>query len=88
LFSLIVVFRPSLHRLWGFMLLTFHFGVFLLMDISFELQPLVLSVLFLFSPFAPERTNWRHTCRQLPILALILRLYGRFGRSTAKRRPH
>lgn len=64
--SVFVWMRPELHRLWGTMLIFFHVGTWLLMSIPFYLQPPLLGILLLCSPFAPERGSLRRTVRRLP----------------------
>jgi hypothetical protein len=55
-FALWAVFRPVLHRAWGLGLISFHFMVYLSMGVIFEPPVLLMGILFLCSPFAPE---WR-----------------------------
>lgn len=73
--SLIIWFRPSLHRLWGVMLIAFHIGTWLLMSIPFYLQPPLLAILFLHSPFVPAHTSCRLMILQVPGVAPVLRMW-------------
>jgi hypothetical protein len=67
IFALWSVFRPALHRVWGIGLISFHFMVFLTMGIVFEPPVLLMGLLFLCSPFAPE-WRLREIARALPVL--------------------
>lgn len=67
LFSIVAVFRPTLHRLWGLLLVVFHLMVWLLLGISFAWQPVLISLLFIWSPFAP-RLSFSEMLRHLPLL--------------------
>jgi hypothetical protein len=71
LFAFVAVFRPSLHRIWGFGLILFHIGSFLLLTISFPQNALLLALFFLNSPFRREDESWRQTLADMP-------LFGRF----------
>ncbi len=73
LFAIVAVFRPSLHRVWGLMLILFHIGTFLLMDIAFAKHVLLLTILFVWSPFAPP-FDWRRSLSVTPIFAGLFRL--------------
>lgn len=69
-----IFFRPILHRIWGVILIAFHFGTVLFMDIPFPLHVLINGLLFVLSPFAPERAGWREAVAALPLVgALIMR---------------
>lgn len=72
LFAIVAVFRPNLHRLWGVMLMAFHLGTFALMGIVFGKHILVLTVLFLWSPFAPKFRLSR-TLVALPMVGWLFR---------------
>jgi len=67
--ALLVFLRPRLHRLWGLALVLFHVGTFLFMSISFPAHVLLVTMLLIFSPFAPKRWSWRCALVQLPGLA-------------------
>lgn len=70
LFALVAIFRPELHQLWGTFLMLFHLGVWLLLGISFSYQPMMIALLFLWSPFAPSpRPSWIQVLCQLPVVA-------------------
>jgi hypothetical protein len=69
-FALWAVFRPALHRAWGAGLISFHFMVFLSMGVIFEPPVLLLGILFLCSPFAPE-WRLREVLRSLPVLGIL-----------------
>jgi hypothetical protein len=71
--SVMVFIRPDLHRVWGLFLIMFHFGTFLFMEITFSAHVLINGMLFVFSPFAPDRLSWKAMLRQLPILGFLFR---------------
>lgn len=80
LFAIFVLFRPSLYRLWGVILVAFHFGTLTFMDIVFPQHILVNGLLFIMSPFAPSKFEWRETLRAVPILGIFIeRLFARFA---------
>ncbi len=72
--ALLVVAKPSLHRVWGTALILFHVGTKLFMGIFFLENTLILGVLLVNSPFLRDRP-WRERLRELPVLGLL-----RFGR--------
>jgi hypothetical protein len=75
LFTLVAVFRPAMHRPFGIALIAFHLMVWFLMDIKFAFQPMMLALVFVFSPFAPPSVSFARQVRQLPLfgdLAVIL----------------
>ena len=51
-FALVAVFRPRLHVLWGYLIIGFHVGTGLLMDIFFQ-QHVMRCYLFVPLPFRP-----------------------------------
>jgi hypothetical protein len=69
-FTLCAVFRPALHRVWGAGLISFHFMVFLTLSVIFEPPVLLMGILFLCSPFAPE-WRLREVASALPILGSL-----------------
>jgi len=68
LVAIVVAFRPVLHRIWGFILIGFHFGTLTFMDIPFSHHVLINGLLFVMSPFAPEKFEWREAVRAIPLL--------------------
>jgi len=67
LFFIIAVFRPQLHRLFGFVFAAFHIGVWLVMGITFQFQPIMVALIFIMSPFALiGAPSLRDTVYQLP----------------------
>jgi len=71
-FTIIAAFRPSIQRIWGVGLVVFHIGTWLLMEILFGSNMLMIGFLFILSPFAPPQTNWRTLLEQLPLLGEII----------------
>jgi len=79
-FALWAWLRPPLHRLFGLALACFHVGTFLLLGISFPKHILVIVVLLIWSPFAPDRQNVWETLACLP-------LFGRLVAGRIRQRP-
>ncbi|MGI9494332.1 MAG: hypothetical protein ACR2QF_18230 [Geminicoccaceae bacterium] len=71
--ALMVLCRPALHRLWGIMLIGFHIGTFLLLGINFPKNVLVLTILFVWSPFAISSVGFREVLASLPGLGWLFR---------------
>lgn len=75
--SILIAFRPRLHRVWGIGLLLFHLGTQLAMGFTFFPNVVLLGLLFLASPWAPEEIDVRAMILDLPGIRLISRLAGR-----------
>lgn len=77
-FSLLVAFRPAVHRAWGLGLILMHAGICLALDISFVWQVHLLALMLIASPFAPTYESWRAavvaTLRDFPLLGDLRRL--------------
>jgi len=88
LFSIFVVFRPHLHVLWGYLLISFHLGTWLLMEIVFPQHVLFLALFFVLSPFRPDRMTPFDILVSLPVFGPAFRraLSPDFGLSAAARR--
>lgn len=72
LFFLLAVFRPQLHRIYGFTLATFHVGVWLTMGITFKFQPVLVALLFIWSPLAYfDRATLRQRLAQMPLIDIF-----------------
>lgn len=71
--SIAVFFRPVLHRTWGMLLIGFHFGTLLFMDITFSQHILINALLFVMSPFAPKETDWRAVLAAVPMVGWLFR---------------
>jgi len=67
LFSLLVLFRASIHTAWGYALISFHLGTWLFMGIIFPYQIAIIVLLFAFSPFRPEHFSFRRMFFCIPI---------------------
>ena len=94
--AVMIVLRPRLHVLWGYLLIVFHVGTWLLLDIIFVQQVLILALLFVLSPFrvtAPEGSVLNapypvEMAREIPILGLVLeRVVPRSVRGGRHERP-
>lgn len=66
-------FRPRLHVSWGYLIIAFHIGTWLLMEILFIQHVVLLALFLVLSPFAPKTLNLREIAADLPVL-------GRFAR--------
>jgi hypothetical protein len=51
-------------------LIAFHFGTLLFLDIVFPLHVLINALLFVMSPVAPGGANWRAMFAAVPVLGL------------------
>lgn len=69
--SVLIAFRPRLHKLWGFGLIAFHLGTQLVMGITFVENVALLGLLFVFSPFTPERFDLVETLCDLPGVHIV-----------------
>lgn len=67
-FSLWMVARPSLHRLWGLGLITLHISSHLTLGVGFAQNSLWLALFLVFSPFRPQVHSWRDMFAELPLL--------------------
>ncbi|MDU8913932.1 hypothetical protein [Aestuariicoccus sp. MJ-SS9] len=72
-FSILVAFRPELVRVWGLLLIAFHFGTYAFLDITFPQHVLINGILFVMSPFAPSKFHWRRFVLALPIFGWLAR---------------
>jgi hypothetical protein len=79
--SLVVAFRPRLHRLWGLGLILFHVGTQLAMGFTFRHSVLLLGLLLVCSPWAPDRVGVGEVVRDLPGVRGVIALWQR------RRRP-
>lgn len=75
LFSLVVAFRPVLHRFWGVMLLLFHFGTIVILSVGFTQNMLLIGLLFVMSPFAPTAVSPSTVLTNLPLFGDVWRIY-------------
>ena len=75
--AIFVLFRPHLHRLFGVVLILFHYGTDWLLSIAFYEFTVVLGLFLVFSPFAPRRFSWLGTVQSLPVLGFPFRSRGR-----------
>lgn len=84
LVAIYVLFRPSLHRIWGALLIAFHFGTLTFMDITFPYHVLINGLLFIMSPFHPKAFDLGQSLRALPFLGWLgARVLGRGAGSGA-----
>jgi hypothetical protein len=70
-FSVLVAFRPRLHRVWGLGLIGFHLGTQLVMGFTFNQNVALLSLLFVFSPFAPDTFVVKDVLLDLPGVHIV-----------------
>lgn len=72
-FAIVAAFRPRLHRAFAISLAAFHFGVALVLNIGFHQHILLLGLLGVCSPFAPETTTLKALMLDLPVFGDIIR---------------
>jgi hypothetical protein len=81
--SVVVAFRPRLHRLWGVGLIAFHLGTQLAMGFTFP-ENIVLVALFLVcSPWTPDRIGIRDALLDVPLVHFTARRLGYLRRRHA-----
>ncbi|MEL6227379.1 MAG: hypothetical protein AAFV49_19985 [Pseudomonadota bacterium] len=73
LVAVIVLFRPELVRLWGAILVFFHIGTLVFMQIIFPDHVLINILLFWLAPWAIAQPGWREMLRALPFFGFLLR---------------
>jgi hypothetical protein len=79
LVAIVVFFRPRLQQTWGVVLIAFHFGTLLFMDLAFPKHALINGLLFVMTPFAlGHRYGWT-VLQELPLLGRIARLFRKGG---------
>lgn len=76
-FALFALFRPHLHRPFGIMLILFHVGSGLLMNISFSRNILFVGLFLVLSPMAPARFSLSGMLQSLPLIGIPFRAYAR-----------
>lgn len=76
-FSLWVMVRTSLQKVWAFCLVIFHIATYFTMGISFHPLVILDIILFFNSPFVPERLSLRQFVFDLPVLGQVLEWFAR-----------
>lgn len=71
--SVLIAFRPRLHRSWGFGLILFHIGTQLAMGFTFLPNILLLGMLLVASPIAPETVSVWAALSDLPGIHWVVR---------------
>ena len=71
--SILVAFRPRLHYWWGVLLLIFHIGNYLVINIAFATHIFLVAILFLSSPFTRSPLGWRALLKELPFVDIVVR---------------
>jgi hypothetical protein len=85
--SLLVFFRPQLHRAWGMVLIMFHFGTLLFMDIVFGKHVLINGMLFVMSPFALGKYSLQQQLENVPVLGCVYALIRNPKLRSSRRQP-
>lgn len=73
LVAFLVAFRPVLHRTWGLLLIIYHIGNYLVINIAFSTHIFLWAILLLGSPFAPRYARIADILRALPFLDILVR---------------
>lgn len=71
IFSGVAAFRPSVHRVWGYTLMGFHIGTWLIMGVPFPTNLVIAALFYGMSPFAPASVTWRCVAGALPLFGDI-----------------
>ena len=82
--SLLIVFRPRLHRIWGLGLILFHAGTQLAMGFTFLPTISLVVLLLVQSPAAPEELSLKAALLDLPGFHLVSRLARSRGAARAR----
>ncbi len=73
LVALVILCRPRLHRAWGVLLILFHMGTFLFLDITFPEHVLINGLFLVMSPFALGLADPWRAAAALPLLGGLVR---------------
>jgi len=85
-FSVVVAFRPALHRAWGVCLISIHLGICFTLSILFSWHMLLVGLLLICSPAAPLNATWWQVAGSLPVWGDVMAWAGRIrGRRAAAR---
>ena len=71
--ALAIAFRPRLHVAWGYLLVAFHVGTWLLMEIMFVEHILLLVILLVLSPQRRAYKRLAEAIADLPLIGWIVR---------------
>ncbi len=71
--ALFVILRPRLHRLWGLLLIAFHFGTFLFLDITFPQHVLICALFLYMSPLGIGLGGVREAAAAIPLVGWVAR---------------
>jgi hypothetical protein len=71
--SIMIAFRPRLHQLWGVVIVFFHLGTQLVLGFTFTNNVVLVILLLICSPFAPDRITLRDAFLDLPGVHFIAR---------------
>jgi hypothetical protein len=85
--SILIAFRPRLHRAWGLGLIGFHIGTRLAMGFAFTAPVALLALFLVQSPAAPERVTLGEAVRDLPGVHVLVRRRRRGGAVVAAPDP-
>lgn len=79
--AIAIVVRPRLHMAWGYFIIAFHIGTWLLMEILFIQHVVLLALFLVYSPFRLARWSLRDALADLPLLGWLARLMPRPART-------
>jgi hypothetical protein len=85
-FSFIVAFRPAVQRAWGVAMICVHLGIYFTLTIMFSWQIMLVGLLLVCTPTAPQRISLRQMVWQLPLLGDLLSWSAIAGRALRRRR--
>jgi hypothetical protein len=71
--SIIIAFRPRLHRAWGVLLVLFHMGTQLVLGFTFVNNMFLLVIILVCSPLAPDKVSVKDAVLDLPGVHFVAR---------------
>ena len=69
--AVLAALRPRLHLLWAYVLISFHLGTWLLMNIYFPHHILFVGLLFGMSPFLPMKWSFKAVVADMPGMGIV-----------------
>jgi hypothetical protein len=71
-FSFLAAFRPAVHRYWALGVILMQIGIFFTLTIMFTWHILIVALIIVCSPFAPQQAQLWAVVRQFPVIGDLL----------------